>query len=75
MRRKPTVSVRSFLKLLLILAALACTILAPRFALRGQSLAASPAFSAERLMAEIRTLSSDEFQGAGAGYEGRDAFN
>jgi Zn-dependent M28 family amino/carboxypeptidase len=72
MRGKPTVSFRSFLKLILILAALASTIIAPRLALRGQSLAASPAFSAERLMAEIRTLSSDEFQGRGPGTRGEE---
>jgi Zn-dependent M28 family amino/carboxypeptidase len=72
MRRKPTVSFRFFLKLFLILAALTSAIVVPRLALRGQSLAASPAFSAERLMAEIRTLSSDEFQGRGPGTKGEE---
>jgi Zn-dependent M28 family amino/carboxypeptidase len=67
---KPTVSFRSFLRLLLLLAALASTIIAPCLVLRGQSLAMSPAFSAERLMAAIRTLSSDEFQGRGPGTKG-----
>jgi Zn-dependent M28 family amino/carboxypeptidase len=69
---KPTVSIRFFLKLLLILAALASTMIAPRLALRGQRLAASPAFSAERLMTEIRTLSSDEFQGREPGTKGEE---
>ena len=72
MRRKPTVSSRTFLKLFLILAVLACAIVVPRLALRGQSLAASPVFSVERLMAEIRTLSSDEFQGRGPGTKGEE---
>ena len=72
MRRQPTVSSRTFLKLFLILVALASAIVVPRLALRGQSLAASPAFSAERLMAEIRTLSSDEFQGRGPGTKGEE---
>ena len=72
MRRKPTVSIRFFLKLVLILAALTSTVIAPRLALRGQCLAANPAFSAERLMADIRTLSSDEFQGRGPGTKGEE---
>jgi len=41
-------------------------------AMKGQSLASVPAFSADRLMAHIRTLSSNEFQGRGPGTKGEE---
>jgi len=40
--------------------------------LGGQSLATSPLFSADRLMAHIRALSSDEFEGRGPGAKGEE---
>ena len=41
-------------------------------AMKGQSLASVPAFSADRMMAHIRTLASNEFQGRGPGTKGEE---
>jgi len=59
-------------KLTVIFAGLLLAALGARSAVRGQSLASVPAFSADRLMAHIRTLSSNEFQGRGPGTKGEE---
>jgi Zn-dependent M28 family amino/carboxypeptidase len=71
---RPAISVRFLLKTTCILLALIFVGLATAsfIGLRAQSAASGPIFSPERLMAHIRTLSSDEFQGRGPGTKGED---
>ncbi len=58
-------------KIVMVLGA-AIAVLAAISALHAQGLSVVPPFSAERLMSEIRTLSSNEFQGRGPGTKGED---
>ena len=58
-------------KFLMVLGA-AIAVLAALSALHAQGLSVVPPFSADRFMAHIRTLSSDEFQGRGPGTKGEE---
>ena len=71
---RPPISARFFLKTTCILLTLIFVGLATAscIRLRAQSVASDPIFSPERLMADMRTLSSDEFQGRGPGTKGED---
>jgi len=59
-------------KLAVICIGLWLAVLSAISAVTGQNLESVPAFSADRLMAHIRTLSSDEFQGRGPGTKGEE---
>ncbi len=74
MHGKPASSVRFSFKIVIVLSALVFAALAGAslVLVRAQSIENAPMFSAERLLAYIRTLSSDEFQGRGPGTKGED---
>jgi Zn-dependent M28 family amino/carboxypeptidase len=71
---KPAFSVRFSFKIVIVLSALVFAALAGAslVLVRARSVENAPMFSAERLLAHIRTLSSDEFQGRGPGTKGED---
>jgi len=71
---RPAISARFLLKTICLLLALIFVGLATAsfIRLRAQSVASGPIFSPERLMAHMRMLSSDEFQGRGPGTKGED---
>jgi Zn-dependent M28 family amino/carboxypeptidase len=71
---KPAFSIRFSFNIVIVLSALVSTALAGAslVLVRAQGVANAPVFSAERLLAHIRTLSSDEFQGRGPGTKGED---
>ncbi len=71
---KPASSVRFSFKIVIVLSALVFAALAgdSLVLVRARSVENAPMFSAERLLAHIRTLSSDEFQGRGPGTKGED---